>query len=75
VEFSKGYWTHTAFMDVFVEVLSVLNSNEDFTQLAIRWWNKSQTNNPYMISPNLKIITVVKEQYNNWEKIEFNRDL
>lgn len=71
MEFCKGYWTHGSFLDVFVEVLSVLNSSENVTQLAVRWWNKSQTNRPYMISPNLKIITITSDQYNNWSRYNF----
>lgn len=67
--FNKGFWEHEKFMDVFVEVISIQYINDDFTELTVRWWNKSQTNNPFMMSKNVQVIKINKEDYVKWRRV------
>lgn len=66
-KFTKGYWTHKAFMDVFIKVLSVQYIGPKYTKLKVMWWNKSQTGNPFFLGIR-QVIKVRKEQYKNWKR-------
>jgi len=70
--FTKGYYTHEAFKDVFIEVLDVINTGHDCSLLTIRWWNKSQTGRPYLhntVPP--QDISIVAVDYHKWSTYKF----
>ena len=72
MKFSKGFWTHESFMDVFVEIEDVVGQGEKGSILRIKWWNKGGYQDQFagFIKPfciGIRGRIVVKEKdYDKW---------
>ncbi len=59
------YLTHERFMDVFVEVLSEVYTGPKYRKLKVRWWNRSQTGNPFPLDI-VQTIKIPNEKWKEW---------
>ncbi len=68
--FNRGFFTHDRFMDVFIEVLRVQYRGPKYTKLKIRWWNKSQSNNPFIIDYSSYTIKILHTDLKQWKVVQ-----
>jgi hypothetical protein len=61
----KGFYTHPAFIDVFVEVLKVTYRGPKYIKAKVLWWNRGQCGEPYKIGIE-QIITIKIKHLPNW---------
>ncbi len=62
---TKGFWTNKGFTDVFCEVIDSYDVLTG-TWVTVRWWNKSQTGNPYKINDRTQTFLIKKDHLKNW---------
>jgi hypothetical protein len=63
-----GYYVHSAFKDVFFEVIDSTLTRDGNILCAGYWHNKGQGGGSFKILPEMVTITIKKDQLNNWSK-------
>lgn len=46
---AEMFFTHPQFKDIFIELLAVQYRDDDRIKIKVRYWNKSQTGNPFCL--------------------------
>jgi hypothetical protein len=64
IMFTRGFWMHENFSDVFIFVLRVEETTSDYTKITAEWFNKSQIGKPFPLM--YESIKIHKEEYKNW---------